>query len=177
MKKYFTLILMIIVIYCINCDKNDPTKSDVRFTDLVINEFLASNHTNFSDEHGEFDDWIEIYNRGDIEVDLAGMYITDNFQYPVKHKFSENSGDSLVIQPGGFLLLWADKDTQDGAYHLNFQINADGEEIALIYSNGTTILDSLSFNTQSADTSMGRSPDGNNHWTLFSNPTPGESNQ
>ena len=32
---------------------------------LRINEFMASNLDAHMDEYGEFDDWIELYNRGE----------------------------------------------------------------------------------------------------------------
>ncbi|MBN1952083.1 MAG: lamin tail domain-containing protein, partial [Bacteroidales bacterium] len=44
---------------------------------LVINEFMAQNYTSVTDPQGDNDDWIEIYNAGDTEIDVAGMYLTD----------------------------------------------------------------------------------------------------
>ncbi len=49
---------------------------------LFINEFMADNDTIVADEHGEYDDWVEIYNAGPIAVDLGGMYLTDDFSDP-----------------------------------------------------------------------------------------------
>ena len=46
-----------------------------------------------------------------------------------------------------------------------------------LLSDSTTIIDSLSFDVQETDVSMGRSPDGSNNWVNFTTPTPGASNK
>ncbi|NOZ62419.1 MAG: lamin tail domain-containing protein, partial [Calditrichaeota bacterium] len=46
--------------------------------EIVINEFLAGNETINTDEDGEYEDWIELYNAGDDAVDLTGFTITDD---------------------------------------------------------------------------------------------------
>ncbi len=42
------------------------------------NEIMASNTATVTDEAGEYDDWIELYNTGAQAVDLSGWFITDN---------------------------------------------------------------------------------------------------
>jgi hypothetical protein len=54
-------------------------------------------------------------------------------------------------------------------------LSKSGEFIALIDSNGTSILDSISFRAQKTDTSYGRFPNGSTSWS-FMNPSPGSSN-
>ncbi len=46
---------------------------------LVVNEILASNATGITDEMGEFEDWIEIFNPGTATIVLSGMFLSDNF--------------------------------------------------------------------------------------------------
>ena len=41
---------------------------------LVINEFLASNNNNITDNFGEHEDWIEIYNPGNMAVNIATAF-------------------------------------------------------------------------------------------------------
>jgi len=43
-----------------------------------IQEFMASNKGEVVDEDGDKSDWIEIYNDGDVAVDLSGWSLTDN---------------------------------------------------------------------------------------------------
>ncbi|HMP73288.1 MAG TPA: CotH kinase family protein [Kiritimatiellia bacterium] len=67
-----------------------------------INEFMASNGSTLSDEDGDFEDWIELFNFGDDPVDLNGFGLTDNLSNPYKWIFPE-----VVIQPGQYLIVWA----------------------------------------------------------------------
>jgi len=48
-----------------------------------INEFMADNDGVVADEHGEYDDVIELYNPGLAAVDLGGMYLTDDLAEPL----------------------------------------------------------------------------------------------
>ena len=50
--------------------------------DVVINEYLASNDACCTDENGDYDDFIELYNGGSASVDVGGMYITDDLADP-----------------------------------------------------------------------------------------------
>ena len=45
---------------------------------VLISEFLASNDDGLADEDGDFEDWIELYNQGDIAINLAGWYLSDD---------------------------------------------------------------------------------------------------
>ena len=75
-----------------------------------------------------------------------------------------------------YLLVWCDdSDANDGGIHTNFKLDSDGEEIAIVKSDGTTIIDYISFGVQLADQSYGRIPDGSENWSIIS-PTPGVSN-
>ena len=140
---------------------------------LIINEFMASNSITISDSAGDFDDWIELYNPTNTDVTLSGMYLTDKPDNLTKWRFP---GDSLKIKAGEYLIIWCDEDQEQGSFHTNFKLSADGEFIALTQSDGVTIADSISFGSQGTDTSYGRFPDADDTWQFFSNPTPGKSN-
>jgi hypothetical protein len=145
---------------------------------LVINEFMASNDTTFADEHGEYDDWIELHNAGGKAIDIGGMYITDDLNELTKYQIPTTNPDSTTIQPGQFLLLWADKQPEQGILHLgDIKLSCGGEQIGIIKSDGSTIVDSLTFGEQTTDISYGRLPDGSDNWQFFDNPTPGKTNQ
>lgn len=85
---------------------------------------------------------------------------------------------SVVIGPGEYLLFWADNDEVQGPNHTNFKLSKDGEYVGLYDTDGTTLIDGLTFGAQSSDVSYGRSPDGNDNWVPFSGgtATPGTSN-
>lgn len=140
-------------------------------THVVINEFLAKNNSIITDSAGQFEDWIELYNPTNQTVSLTGYYLTDNEDSLMQWKFP----DGISIAPLDYLLLWCDNDLDQTGLHTNFKLNADGEFIALTSPDGVTILDSISFGMQYADTSLGRIPDGESTWN-FLTPTPGKKN-
>jgi len=143
---------------------------------LVINEFMASNDKTTSDPQGHYDDWIEIYNSGTGSIDLGGMYLTDDLTKPMMWRIPENNPSLTTIRTGGYLLIWADEDGTDYGLHANFKLNAGGEEIGLFDSDGTTLIDSISFPEQTTDISYGRDPETNGQIRFFATPTPGAQN-
>jgi len=87
--------------------------------------------------------------------------------------------ESVIIEPGGYLLFWADEEEDEGPTHTNFKLNAGGfyDDIGLYDSDGTTLLDGIGlFPPQAQDISYGRYPDGNGNWQYFGSSTPGWSN-
>ena len=143
---------------------------------LSINEFMASNNDYLEDPQGQFDDWIEIYNYGADAVDIGGMYLTDDLSDPVKWQIPDNDSSLTTINPGDYLLIWADGDTSDEGLHANFKLDANGEEIGLFKSDGVTMLDSVVFGEQTSDISYGRYPDGSDNWRFFGSPSPAAEN-
>jgi len=140
---------------------------------LVINELLAINNTINEDDEGDYDDWIEIYNPTDYDINLTGLFLTDDIGQLNKWTFS---GSSSILPSKDYLLVWCDdSDANNGGLHTNFKLDSDGEEIAIVKSDGTTIIDYISFGIQLPDQSYGRMPDGSEHWSIIS-PTPGVSN-
>ncbi len=143
--------------------------------DLYINEFMASNSI-IRDEYSEYDDWIEIYNNGSEEVDLAGFYLTDDFSDPVKYQISYDNPALTIIPSKGFLVIWTDNDSEQGSLHTNFKLRAAGEELALTEPGGQFFIDSLVFSNMLENVSRGRTEDGGNDWCDFVIATPGQSN-
>ncbi len=143
---------------------------------LFINEFLAANETSITDEAGDNEDWIEIYNAGTTAVDIAGYYISDDISDPLIWQIPTGSPSLTTVPAGGYLILWADKDTDDGANHIDIKLGAGGEDLILTDSDGVTIIDQLTFGPQSDDISYGRETDGHSNFQFFTSPTPGTEN-
>ncbi len=139
--------------------------------DLYINEFMASNSSTVQDAGGAYPDWIEIYNAGDETVELGGWTITDDLEEPDKHPLAS----SLSIEAGGFLLLFADDDEEEGREHVGFNLSADGESIGLYRPDGAAV-DEITFGEMGTDISMARIPDGSSSWEVTDRSTPGASN-
>lgn len=138
---------------------------------VVINEFLAKNNSTNRDSAGQFEDWIELFNPTNQTVSLTGYYLTDDKDSLNQWKFP----DGISIASLDYLLVWCDNDSDQSGLHTNFKLNADKEFVALTSPDGITILDSVSFGMQYADTSFGRIPDGASIWN-FLTPSPGKKN-
>ena len=139
---------------------------------VVINELMASNNNSEQDPQGQYDDWIEIHNYGSVAVNISNRYMTDNLSAPAKWQIPSGT----YIPAGGYLIIWADGDTDDNGLHADFKLSADGEEIGLFDKDGRTLIDKITFGQQSPDISYGRYPDAADTWRIYTNPTPGEEN-
>lgn len=152
--------------------RKDPPK-------LVINEILAISSLCCPDTTSgteEFDDWIEIYNADDVPVNVGGMYFSQNKKKPLGYQISDSEPEVTTIAPGGFLLFWADGTPGQGALHLKFKLDQDGEYLGLFNKDGRKI-DELKFGKQTTNQSYGRETDGSEDWKEFSLPTPGATNR
>lgn len=139
---------------------------------VVINEFVAVNQTGIQDEAGQREDWIELYNNTSVAMDLYGLFLSDSYSNLTKFSFPENT----IIQPNGYLLIWADEDPSTANYlHANFKLSSSGEQIIISNIVGT-ILDSVSFGSQTPDQSMGRCSNGTGSFQVYTTPTPEEVN-
>lgn len=141
-------------------------------TGLYINEFMAGNTVTYSDEFGDYDDWIELYNAGSTDIWLGDYYLSDNNDIPNKYKLpNENLG------AGEFLIIWADGELDQGIYHADFKLSKDGEEVLLskLENSNYVTIDYIAFGQIESDISFGKLPDGNGIPGLL-NPTPGSAN-
>lgn len=146
---------------------------------LFINEFMAINATccpDTDDALPQYDDWIEIYNASSQPINIAGYYITDSSEDPFGYQIPSTNASKTTVPAKGFLLLWADEESDQGANHVNIKLSGDGEHIGLHYIDGRTI-DEYTFGAQEADISTGRSIDGEGTWIKMPTPTPKKYNQ
>ena len=117
---------------------------------VIINEFLASNVTNYPEmvDFDDYSDWLELYNWDTTAKTLNGYFITDDISIPLKWKIP----DSTIIDGEGYIIIWADDyDEIPGEayirpywpwdefttknYHTNFKLNKSGDQIALFKAN------------------------------------------
>jgi hypothetical protein len=149
-KRLF-FILFFIAAISFSCEKkNDPVVKTI-----VINELLAINTTIIADQNGEFDDWFELYNVTSADIDISGFYLSDNDTKVSKWKVPQGT----IIVSGGYLIIWADKDTTQAGLHANFKLSAEGEELVLSEPD-LTLIDKVSYPGQTLESSYSRIPDG-----------------
>ena len=125
---------------------------------LRINEVVSENQTAGKDPQGDYDDYIEIANPSNSEIDLSHKFLTDNKKTPRKWKFPKGT----KIKAGGRLVVWADENgkAKEGL-HANFKLDKEGETIQLVDSDkaGNLILDQIQFPKLVSDQAFRRIPD------------------
>ncbi|NQU22377.1 MAG: lamin tail domain-containing protein, partial [Candidatus Nealsonbacteria bacterium] len=107
---------------------------------LLISEFMAANDETLPDGHGEFEDWIEIYNPTPGPIELDGWHLTDNPNDLTKWEFPPRTlaaGDYLVVFASG--REEADYVDPAGNLHTTFKLDGDGEHVALVMPDGNTV--------------------------------------
>lgn len=129
--------------------------------EIAINEFMASNSTTASDQDGEFDDWIELYNNGIEAVDLGGWFLSDNPNNIPKWEVPAGT----IIPGKGYLIVWADENGTQEGLHANFKLSAGGENLYLVLPD-TTILQEIEFPEQETDMGYARIPNGTGNFVI-----------
>lgn len=124
---------------------------------VAINEFLAN-------PGGTDPDYLELYNRNAVSVDLSGAWLTDS---PTTNKFQIPEG--TTISAGGFLAF---NETQ-----LGFSLSSEGETIYLLNPRGDRVVDAVRFGDQRPEVSTGRYPDGSPDWYPLKQRSPGTPNR
>ncbi len=122
---------------------------------VVINEFLAANTNGLMDEDGARSDWVELYNNGASAVDLTGWHLTDDTADLDKWTLPATN-----LAAGSYLVVFAsgkDRAVSGQELHTNFSLEQNGESLALVMPDGTTIADSFElFPEQLSNVSYGR---------------------
>lgn len=130
---------------------------------VLFHEVMAENATVTFGTN--YPDWVEFFNPGATNVDLAGWSFSDDgnerkFVFPPTN-----------LPPGGFLIVWCDNDTNAPGLHSGFVLNKTGESLAL-YDAATNRIDAFTFGLQAQDKSVGLV---GGVWQLTA-PTPGGAN-
>lgn len=131
---------------------------------LVLNEACSKNVTSTPDG-SRFPDWMELRNTGSTPIDLAGLYLSDERDAPLKWPLPAGT-----LEAGSMILFFQGEDNSDG-HHFHFKLAQEGETVFL--SDPFTIIDSLDIPFLRADHSFGRAEGGQRY---FTDPTPGEEN-
>lgn len=136
---------------------NLPVNLD--YQNVVINELMAGLQSVRADENGDYDDWIEFYNTSAFDLNMSGLFLSDN-----KDDLQQWAFPDEEIGSGSYLMVWADNQPDEGRFHCNFSLEQDGESIYLSDDSGR-IIDSITYGPQSVNISFGRSPNGLGEFT------------
>jgi len=142
---------------------------------IVINEYSASNLEFIKDSFNKTEDWVELYNTQDSDIDISGWYLSDKDDNLQKWQFP--AGTSIAAK--GFLIIFCSgKDgNYNGEYHSNFKLTqtSGDDKILLSDPNGINI-DLQLLRVTLTDHSNCRSTDGANEWMISTTPSVGTSN-
>ncbi len=109
----------------------------------LINEVMVVNDSNFMDDFGQRNGWIEIYNNTAATQNLAGMFLTTDKNNPKMYPIP--LGDVLTqIKPFQHALFWADGKPFHGTFHTSFTLDPTKENYIALYDvDGRTLLDEI----------------------------------
>lgn len=149
--------------------------SEAVLSQVKINEYSCSNISTITDAYGEYEDWVELYNSGGSSVNLAGYYLSDKSSNLTKWQIP-----SGTINANGFMVIHCSgRNTVNGSQlHPNFTLSqSENDWIILTQPNGTTVADSFKIiHKTMSNHSVGRTTNGAATFSLFTVPTPGNSN-
>ncbi len=142
-------------------------------TPVVVNEVSASN-TVASNEYGKRNDWIELYNTTDHDIDLEGMYLSDDPTNLEKYQITSSMAGgqcSTVIPAHGYFIVWADKLDPFRQLHASFKLANTNEQTVTITAADLSWSNTLTYNAHEGDESVGRYPDGGKRTYRMTRPT------
>ena len=128
---------------------------------IVVNELMAQNNTTVTDEVGEYEDWVELYNNMPYDVDLSGFYLSDNTTLLTKWQFPVGT----VIPANGYLMVWADDEAADGVLHSAWKLSFSGESVTLA-NPAQGVIDQVAFGPQTSDMGYARVPNGTGNFVI-----------
>ena len=159
---------------------------------IRVNEVGAANDV-FVNEYWRKNDWIELYNNTDFDLELGGLYVSNNINKPMAFQIPTGTfADITLIPAHGRLVVWADKLESLSQLHTGFQLsNVDGLKVVVTSSaefeaNNAAYFaahpemknfqDALIYDVHDYNQSVGRYPDGGNAIFRMSRPSIGQVN-
>ncbi len=145
-----------------------------------INEVSAANSI-YVNENMKRKDWVELYNTTAEEIDVAGMYLSDDLSDPLKYQIPALPVGSIekratVIPAYGHLIIWCD-DGEEGStqIHAPFKLKSS-EGIVTLRAKDQSWTDRFAYESHNGDETVGRYPDGADDVYLMNIPTIGKTN-
>lgn len=196
MKKYIIMSITASMIFA-GCVKDEKPASEgplpppvQNYEDIVINELIKKDITDpyFTDGQGEGSDWVELYNEGTSNVNVADMWISDKPGEEAEYQQIPNSEPNVTtIPPKGFLVLilgaadegGADIPTSivDGNIFIDFGLSSSNDDAVAIYDPEKMEIDLADgFLDLEDDKSFGRTVDAGLEWATLATKTPAEPN-
>ncbi len=133
----------------------------VNYQGLVLSEVMSANSSAVPDENGEFNDWLEVWNKSDHPINMKGVGLSDRadrvlFLFP-----------DFALKPDGRLVVFASNTNNaniNGTLHANFKLSAAGETVYL-FDPSAYVIDKIALPIMNSDVSYAVFADGNYNLT------------
>lgn len=165
MKKFHLGILLSLLAFTGLSSCSSMTSDESK---VVLNEVLTLNKSNFQDDYGLQNAWIEVFNKSYGTVDIAGYKLAvsvqgsgDTVTYIVP------KGDVLTkIKPRQHSLFWADGEPNRGTFHTTCILDTAFISWVGLYDNGGKLIDQIEVPVLEADHSYARVDDAAIEWVV-----------
>lgn len=164
---------------------------DVNTKGLVINEVLAANVDQYMDPSYNYGSWVEFYNGSNRDINLSGLFLTDDMSQPGQWPLSSlnltyrnyQKGSysypprvecSSVVPAKGYCIVWFDHNDWRYPMMCPFKLDYDGG--TLYVTDGANEVMKCEYPESIARASWARTTDGGDEWAWTSAPTLGSSN-
>ena len=158
---------------------NAGTASLPPYDPLWLNELQPGNSAGITDNFGEREPWIELYNASTNTLDLSGFFLANNYNTNLAQWAFPSSA---TIAPGEFKIIWADGEPGESVgsvWHTSFRLHSATGAVALVrlVDGQPQITDYLTYANVGPALSYGDLPDGQPFSRrIFQSVTPGATN-
>ena len=157
-RIFLSFIALLFVCSCTQTDSNIKT---------VINEVLTNNSSNFQDDYGTHNAWIEIFNKSYGSVDLAGYQLKVSSEPRDTITYFIPKGDvQTLIKPRQHALFWADGKPSRGAFHTSCVLDTLKRNWVGLYDSGHKLIDEVIVPVLGKNLSYARVWDASKEWEV-----------
>lgn len=110
---------------------------------LRINEVMVQNDSNYVDDYGKYEAWVELFNSTHAPLEISSVFITNDSTQP--RKYPVPLGDvNTEIPARQHVIFWADGKPSRGTFHMSFTLTPGKENWIGIYdADGKTLIDEV----------------------------------
>lgn len=128
---------------------------------ICLNEVMVQNDSNYVDDYGKHQAWVELFNSSYAPIDISSMYLTNDKDNPTKYPVPRMDVNT-EIPPRQHVIFWTDGEPNKGTFHVNFVLNpGESNWIGLYDADGKTLIDEVTIPANlGANQSYARKTDG-----------------
>jgi Lamin Tail Domain len=168
MRTRISLVCVAIISLLLSCQP-DARPATAAGATLVINELMSDNDAAWIDEAGEVGDYIEIANISAKAVKLRDYALRGAsgraFEFPDRE-----------LAAGGFVVVFADGDEDQGPLHASWKLSSQGERVQLFERATDRVLDEVDLPALGLNETFSRFPSGTGQLEVCRYATPERAN-